>query len=92
VSGRGEIQRAELFANVDELMAWKKSFELKQNELMNWQRPVENEIKTTLAGCMVLVETGSALGVMMDGISYRIDIVNKRLRRIEEAVERLNPR
>jgi hypothetical protein len=92
MSGPGEIQRAELFANVDELMAWKKAFELKQPELIEWQLHIENEIKTTIQGCLTLVETDSALMVRMDELSKRIDIVNKRLRHIEEAVERLTPR
>lgn len=81
----GEVQRAELFANVDELMSWKKSFEHKQREMLAWQAKIENEIAKTIEGCMVLIATDTTL-------SDRIDIVNKRLRHLEKAVERLNPR
>lgn len=65
----GEIQRAQLFADVDELMAWKKGFELKQAELIAWQ-------ETMTKGCNVLVECDTVLG-------DRLDIVNKRLRKLE---------
>lgn len=99
MSGPGEIQRAELFANVDELMEWKKSFELKQTQLMEWQKKVmtlfglvqdevialKEELATTIQGCGVLVECDTK-------ISDRIDIVNKRIRHLEEAVGRLTPR
>ena len=92
MSGPGEIQRAELFANVDELMEWKKSFELKQTQLMEWQKKVmdevlaiKEELKVTIQGCGVLVQCDTK-------ISDRIDIVNKRIRHLEEAVGRLTPR
>lgn len=85
MSGPGEIQRAELFANVDELMEWKKGFDLKQSQMITWQKKVMDELmelnesmKTTLQGCNVLIETDSAL-------AERIDIVNKRLRSLENA-------
>jgi len=88
----GAIARAELFSNVDELMEWKKTFDLKQRQMIEWQKKVMDSLmelnesmKTTLEGCNVLVQTDTELG-------NRIDIVNKRLRRIEEAVARLNPR
>lgn len=85
----GAIQRAELFANVDELMAWKKSFELKQIELIQWQTMVmqqiaelKKELETTLKGCHVLVECDSL-------INGRIDIYNKRLRVLETKVKKI---
>ena len=85
--GAGEVQRAELFANVDELMAWKKSFELKQSELIAWQLHIENEIKTTIQGCMVLMETDTLLSDRCAQIDKRIDIVNIRLRKLEDAIK-----
>jgi len=81
----GEIQRAQLFADVDELLAWKKSFDHKHRELLQWQAGIVEEIKTTIKGCHTLIATDTKLG-------ERIDIVNKRLRHLEQAVERLNPR
>ena len=40
----GEIERAQLFANVDELMEWKKTFEHKQRELIAWMASVDERI------------------------------------------------
>lgn len=92
----GEQQRAELFANVDELMEWKKSFQLKQSELIAWQAMVMQKIAelqqalaTTLEGCSVLIETDKTIGERVDEEARRTDIVNKRLRRLEDAVKRL---
>jgi hypothetical protein len=86
----GEIQRAQLFADVDELLAWKKAFNLKQAELIAWQAMVMNAIqemqsagKTTLEGCGILMETDTVLGDRIDDAWARIDIVNKRLRKLE---------
>lgn len=95
----GAQQRAELFANVDELMAWKKGFELKQRELIAWQAMVmetitelRNSSETILKGCGVLMETQELMTNRLDSANERIDIANKRIRRLEEAVERLTPR
>lgn len=92
----GAQQRAELFANVDELMAWKKSFDRKQIEMIQWQAMVLEKIvechesdKTIIAGCMTMMETDTMLSDRCDEISRRIDIVNKRLRRLEDAVKEL---
>lgn len=79
----GAQQRAELFANVDELMEWKKTFMHQQGQLIEWQlkvqrdiKEVEERIKTTIRGCEVLLRTDTLL-------ADRIDIVNKRLRKLE---------
>lgn len=95
----GEIQRAELFANVDTLMEWKKNFSHKQTELIAWQSQVGSSIKqleesmeTILKGCTTLVETNELMTTRLDESSKRIDIANKRIRRAEEAIERLTPR
>ncbi len=92
----GEIQRAELFRNVDELLAWQKTFELKQAELIAWQHGIQKSIAelrasltTTLEGCQILMETDTLLSGRCDELDRRIDIVNKRLRRIEDAVKQL---
>ena len=95
----GAQQRAELFANVDELMAWKKAFEMKQAELIAWQAAVMSSIhelresaETILKGCGVLVECDELMTQRLDNASERIDhaanridVVNKRLRLLEEA-------
>ena len=79
----GAQQRAELFADVDELKAWKNAFDMKQRELIAWMASVDERImklqsklSTTIEGCMVLIETDTELG-------NRIDIANKRLRNLE---------
>ena len=95
----GAQQRAELFANVDELMAWKKAFEMKQAELISWQAMVMSAVQelkdsaeTILKGCNVLVECDELMTQRLDNAaeridhaSNRIDVVNKRLRLLEEA-------
>ena len=96
----GAVQRAELFANVDELMAWKKSFDRKQIEMIQWQAMILDKImelhesdKTIIQGCMTMMETDTMIsestGLRCDELSKRIDIVNKRLRRLEDAVKEL---
>ena len=79
----GAQQRAELFANVDELMEWKKTFMHQQGQLIEWQlktqrdiKQLQNELVTTIKGCNVLVDTDTTLG-------DRLDIANKRLRKLE---------
>jgi len=67
----GAIQRAKLFADVDELKA---------------------SLQTTLKGCEILMKTDTQISLRIDQIDERINIVNKRLRHIEKAIERLNPR
>lgn len=92
----GAIQRAELFANVDELMQWKRSFERKQVEMIQWQAMVmesiqslRDSLETTLKGCSVLVECDTTLGDRIDNLSTRIDIANKRLRKLETLTKKL---
>jgi len=94
----GAQQRAELFANVDELMAWKKCFEMKQAELITWQAMVMSSVQelkdsadTILKGCHVLMECDELMtqrldtaAERIDAASNRIDVVNKRLRLLEE--------
>jgi len=94
--GNGTIERAELVAAVDDLVAWKKSFEPKQRELIEWQQRIDHaiaelqaSIKTTLEGCHVMMDTDTLLGDRSDELGQRVDIVNKRLRRIEDAVKQL---
>ena len=67
----GKIQRAQLFADVDELKA---------------------SLQTTLKGVEILMKTDTQLSIRIDQVDERINIVNKRIRRLEEAVARLNPR
>jgi TolA-binding protein len=53
-------------------------------KLIDEQLKTSATIKTMLEGCMVLVETDTVLGERMDQLSARIDMVNKRLRKLEE--------
>ena len=78
-TGQGAIQRAELFANVTLLQEDVKNLIATVNEL-------EATLETTLRGCKVLVECDTVLGNRLDEQSRRIDIVNKRLRRLEDAI------
>lgn len=64
----GAQQRAELFANVDELMAWKKSFDAKQRELLEWQAGVEDAIKK--------------LNERIDMVNKRLRLLETRTKRI----------
>ena len=88
----GARQRAELFASVDELMAWRKSFNLRQAEEIAWQSMVMTKFielnesdKTIIEGCMRMMETDTAISERCDQLSQRIDIANKRLRKLEDA-------
>jgi len=93
----GTIERAELVAAVDELVLWKKAFNMKQAELIAWQAMVMNAIqelqsagKTTLEGCKILMETDNVLGNRIDDAWTRIDIANKRIRKLEESHQTLS--
>ena len=73
---------SKLVQEVDELVR-------SQRDLMNWQAMVmeristlEAELATTLKGCGVLIECDTTLG-------DRIDIVNKRLRKLETITKHL---
>lgn len=88
----GEIERAKLFADVDELIAWKRQFELKQAEEIVWKANVEIELKQLkedvvriLEGCGILMETDTTISQRIDDAWKRIDIVNMRLRKLEQA-------
>ena len=48
--------------------------------------------KTILEGCEILMQTDTQLSIRLDALEGRIDIVNKRIRRLEEAVQKLTPR
>jgi len=95
----GTIERAELVAAVDELVAWKKSFCLRQAEEIAWKAMIMDKFmelnesdKTIIQGCMTMMETDTALSERIEHLSERMDIANKRIRRLEQAVERLTPR
>ena len=81
----GTIERAELVAAVDELVAWKKSFMLKQAEEIAWKFVIKQDIQTIIEGCLKIVETEELIGKRVDMLNARLDIVNKRLRKLEEA-------
>jgi len=61
----GAIQRAELFAKVDEL---------------------EASMKAVLKAGHLLIDTDIELANRIDALSERIDIANKRLRKLENKV------
>jgi len=60
----GAIQRAQLFADVDEL---------------------KETCQALITAGHVLIETDSVLGEQVESIKVRIDIINKRLRKLENA-------
>lgn len=72
-------------ARLDELERWKRTFEFKQRELIAWQNSIESKIAqleesltTTLRGCNLLVDADQT-------IDKRLDMINKRLRQLENA-------
>ncbi len=80
----GEIERAKLFANVDELMAWKKTFELRQHDELVRQieqaKVIENTIeggKTTLECVKLNDERITALHLRIDSLETRADEKDK---------------
>ncbi len=48
--------------------------------------------KTLLEGCQLLMKTNTQLGIRCDNLDERINIANKRIRRLEEAIQRIMPR
>lgn len=80
----GAIQRAELFADVEKLKAFKKEALVRNMELVKFETTTARDIANVIEGCMRMIETDTALSDRMDHISARIDIVNKRLRKLEE--------
>lgn len=48
--------------------------------------------QTLLEACKLLGKTDTLISIRLDQTNERIDIVNKRIRRLEEAVARLTPR
>ncbi len=53
-------------------------------ELIKLQAKKEKDIENIIEGCMNLIAADTALSKRMDDISLRIDIVNKRLRNLED--------
>ena len=89
---KGTQERAELVANVDELMDWKRLFEHKQIEMIKWQTgvmtdaiEVRKSLQTVIQGCTAMMECDMELGKRLDVMSERIDIANKRIRVLENA-------
>ena len=75
----------------EEGRAWKKSFDQKQAELIAWQTTIMEEMirlnksdKNIIDGCMIMMKADAVISERCDHISNRIDIVNKRLRKLEE--------
>ena len=87
-----KIVKAHLFANVAKLMAWKKSSDKHQVELIAVIDELQSAHKTTLKGCEILMKTDTQLMIRTDNLEERINIINKRIRRLEEAVQRILPR
>jgi len=73
----GEIERAQLFANVDELMAWKKTFELRQHDELVRQREQEKIINNCIEGGKTTLEITKVL-------DERIKMLHERLEYLEE--------
>lgn len=94
MNGLSRKATGKLVKDVDEILIWKKSFDMKQAEMIRWMASVDQRIEalqkdleTTLKGCNILMETDTALGQQIDNQKERINIVNKRLRKIENAVK-----
>lgn len=75
-----------------ELVAWKKRCDKMQVETIAAIANLQSAQKTTLEGCEILMQTDTQLSIRMDDLDRRIDIVNKRLRRLEAAIQRVMPR
>jgi len=69
-----------------ELVEFKKEVLVRNMELVKHETTTARDLANLIAGCMVLMETDTALSDRLDQISERIDIVNKRLRKIETAL------
>lgn len=83
MSGLTRAATSKLVQDVDGLLAWQKSFEHKQREMLAWQAAIEariteleNSLKTTLRGCGLLVDADQVM-------EKRLDVINKRIRQLE---------
>lgn len=88
----GIVKQAQLVAAVDELMQWKRLVELRHDAMIDWQttllltvKDLQDSSKNTLQGCGLLMETDTTISARIDDAWKRIDIVNIRLRKLEES-------
>lgn len=86
------IERAQHVADLDELKQFMKESKARNMELVQFEiETTQNflthskDIKNILEGCMRLIDCDEELSKRMDQISARIDIVNKRLRKLEQS-------
>ena len=80
---RGAVERARLFEDVDNLIAFKKEMLARNMELVKFEMTTAKSTADVIEGCMKIMKTQDILSERMDIISERIDIVNKRLRKLE---------
>ena len=69
----GEIERAKLFANVDELMAWKKTFELRQHDELVRQIEQAKIVENTIEGGKKTLECVKVLDNRITALNLRIN-------------------
>ena len=59
---------------------------MNNQEFLEYKMQQAKELKQILEGCMALIECDTVISERVDQLSARIDIVNKRLRKIETAL------
>ena len=86
------------------LIEWQQTFAKKQTDLIKWQEGITQSIEslqsacqTILEGCQVLMKANTMLVTRCEDLKERLDIANKRIRRLESkvlstAVTRILPR
>jgi chaperonin cofactor prefoldin len=75
-SEEGMIQRAKTFANVEWLMKWQPTIDKAIEE-------VHESLQAVIQAGHILIDTDSELAKEIEKLNTRIDIVNKRLRKLE---------
>jgi len=62
---------------------------IQRAELFRWKESVTESIQNLTKAGHALIDTDTELGKRSDELSNRLDIANKRIRRLEEAVEEI---
>ena len=82
-NGQGAIQRAELFANVDELLAWKKTFEVRQHDELVRQREQVKVIESLIEAGQQTIEAITLVNTTVHEIGTKVIELETRMTRFE---------
>ena len=73
----------EMTEAINELQKFKREAMVRNLDIVKQQTQFAKDLENIIEGCMKLLDTLVAHGDRMDEMSARIDIANKRLRKLE---------